>query len=240
MRGPRLSRLGTTAASVLVVLVTLVLVRAPASGAPSGLRPLVLPSALPSLPVPLPSLPVPSLPLPSLPLPSVSIPLPSVSLPLPSASVPLPSVSQPLPSVSLPLPSLSQVQTASAPASREPGSDASDSDPVGSAVASADASVSRSASASTDESSGRGRSGDQRPPTAGKRAASAEASTAESPSWLVPSLAFGVPLVLVIGALIAQLLGGAAVLGVTRRVLSRFPGPMPRWMRGASDPADGS
>jgi hypothetical protein len=55
----------------------------------------------------------------------------------------------------------------------------------------------------------------------------------------VPALAFGVPLLLVVGAILAQLAGGAAVLTVARRALSRIPGPAPRWTRGASDPADG-
>jgi hypothetical protein len=53
------------------------------------------------------------------------------------------------------------------------------------------------------------------------------------------SLPFGVPLLLVVGAVLAQLAGGAAVLGVARRMLSRFPGPTPRWTRGASDASQG-
>jgi hypothetical protein len=255
MRGSRGSpTLGLLAASAPVLILALSLVHTPASGAPLALAdarsdgyPLVLPSPLPSLPVPLPSLPVPlpSLPLPSVsqPLPSVSLPLPSVSQPLPSVSLPLPSVSQALPSVSVPLPSLSPPSTASAGTSAAPASTAAGARAVGSApvpVDASDAVASASEDASGDPSrDDRGVAGDRRPPPGAGRVAAPAPQPGGAASWLVPSLAFGVPLLLVIGVVLAQVLGGAAVLGLARRVLSRFPGPMPRWVRGVSDAGDG-
>jgi hypothetical protein len=67
----------------------------------------------------------------------------------------------------------------------------------------------------------------------------ADGATEQPPSWLVPSLAFGVPLVLLAGAVLVQVAGGVAVLGAARRMFSHVPVPTPRWMRGASEPDGG-
>jgi hypothetical protein len=253
------SRLRLLVGGALVALLTMVVVRAPTSGASdqpvppdAAARAVVPPGPLPSLAAPMPSVPLP-LPSVNVPLPSINVasPLPSASLPLPSASLPLPSISPlpsvPLPSASLPLPSVSQLPSASllvptpsaspnaAPTSEPRGTSDPDASPVSTATTPAPPPPDRPLDAL---SRGGGVGDDRRAPTGAGRAGPVEREPA-SPSWLVPALAFGVPLLLVVGAVVAQLVGGAAVLGVARRVLSRHSAPAPRWMCGASDNADG-
>ena len=173
-------------------------------------------SPLPSVDVPLPSIdvgtPLPSIsPLPSLPVPS--LPLPSVALP--SVSLPLPSVASPTPAA--------QPTLAPARSSDERSGGVTPTNPAsGSRPRSDDVFEGDASSASI---SGRGSGSNQRVLTL--------------PSWLVPSLAFGVPLAFLMGFLLTQLSLGAGLLGVARRVLSRAPAT-PRWMRGASDVSDGT
>lgn len=239
------ARLRLLVAGALVALLTLALVRGTASGAHTvaadrgaAAQALLPPSPLPSLLLPLPSVnvPLPSIDLGS-PLPSGSLPLPSVpepSVPQPSVSVPLPSLS-PLPSVSLPIPSASVE-----PPGSQPPSIAAATRPGGASAVTSTPTPSPSDRAGSPVGSARGGGGvgDDRRPSSGAGRAGALDPSADRPSWLVPSLAFGVPLLLAVGAVLTQLAGGAAVLGVARRVMSRIPGPTPRWMRGASD-ADG-
>lgn len=252
MRGPmRSSALRLLLGTALVVLLALALVREPASGSDAGphdrdrdVGELILPSPLPSIEVPVPSVPLP-LPLVSMDLRSIDLdsPLPSVSLPLPS--VPMPSVSLPVPSVplpSVPLPSSSDGSTARP----TPGVSGTTPTPtaaaesLGSFVSPPGASTSASPGETERSVQGAGAGSDGLPPSGAGRIGPLAASSSELPAWLVPSLAFGVPLLLLVGAVLAQLAGGAAVLGVARRMLSRFPGPTPRWMRGPSDVADGA
>jgi hypothetical protein len=244
MRGMPAAALRFLVGGALVVVFTVALVRGPASGtiaaavdADSGPQALILPSPLPSLELPLPSVPLP-LPSVSLPPPPIDLasPLPSVSLPLPS--VPPPSVSLPLPSVSLPVPTAS----ASPSAPPTPGPTAATTSPGGTSSVSLTGTLAPATPVASPEKSARdgGAGGDRRPPTGAGRAGVVGHRQAAPPSWLVPSLAFGVPLLLLVGAVLAQLAGGVAVLGIARRMLSRFPGPTPRWMRGASDGGDGS
>jgi hypothetical protein len=244
MRGMPAAALRFLVGGALVVVFTVALVRGPASGtiaaavdADSGPQALILPSPLPSLELPLPSVPLP-LPSVSLPLPPIDLasPLPSVSLPLPS--VPLPSASLPLPSVSLPVPTAS----ASPSAPPTPGPTAATTSPGATSSVSPSGTPAPATPVGSPERSARdgGAGDDRRPPTGAGRAGVVGHPQAAPPSWLVPSLAFGVPLLLLVGAVLAQLAGGVAVLGIARRMLSRFPGPTPRWMRGASDAGDGS
>lgn len=250
----------------LVALFTMLALRGPASGAsdqalpPDAARAVLPPAPLPSLAAPMPSvpLPLPSIPiaLPSSPiaLPSVDAvsPLPSASLPLPTPpvpSVPVPSV--PVPSVpvpSVPVPSLSPLPSASLPVPTGTASPyaASTSEPTGtsgpegaSLVSAATApALGRPDGPVDGRRRGAGVVNDRRPPTTVGRGGPEEPESA-SPAWTVPALAFGVPLMLVVVAVVAQLVGGAAVLGAARRMLSRLPGPAPRWMRGASDASEG-
>ena len=246
--------------AALVALLTMVVVRAPASGASdqavppdAAARAVVPPDPLPSLPAPMPSVPLP-LPSVNVPLPSINVasPLPSASLPLPSASLPLPSISPlptvPLPSASLPLPSVSPLPSASLPVptasaspnAASPSEPRSTSGPEGAVpVSSATTPAPPTPEGPVDGLSRGGGVGDDRRAAAGAGRAGRVEREPASPSWLVPALAFGVPLLLMVGAVVAQLVGGAAVLGVARRVLARHAGPAPRWMRGASDTADG-
>ena len=239
MRGSTVSgALRLVAGSGLVALFAVGLVRGPASGASaaasseSAVRALVLPSPLPSIDIPLPSLPLPSigpgsllpsasLPVPSLPLPS--IPIPSLS-PLPS--VPLPSTGTPPPGSSAPKVTPTSGQTGAA----IPSAGSRSGEPTASVSPTPGNALMRSAPDG-------GAVIDRMAPSTVGLGGSVKDPVPQASSWLVPSLAFGVPALLVVAAVLAQLVSGAAVLGVARRTLSRFPGPMPHWIRGASDAA---
>lgn len=195
---------------------------------------------------------VPMSPLPSieLPLPSISLPLPSIGLasPLPSIALPTPSVSLPVPSVSLPAPTVSPVLPSLSP-TRSPGASAGASRAADRSSAPQPNATSDPSSAAPDRNPDHvaGRAAGTASDTPGRSPALAEVggpSTGRSggavqPEWLVPVLAFGVPALLVAAAVLAQVVGGATIVGVARRKLSRLPGPMPRWMREATDAQDG-
>lgn len=169
---------------------------------PSASLPVPLPSA--SLPVPLPSASLP-VPLPSTsvpPLPSASVPLPTPSLPLPPPSPSLPSVSvPPLPGTSLPplpsgslggLPSLSPLSSVSPgpEATGEADTDATDQPGAGTGGADSDGGLGSAFQALND--------------------------------FLeigLPAVAIGIPLLLALGVLGAQLVGGASLMPVVRRTL---------------------
>ena len=165
------------------------------------LPPLPLLSLVPTLPpLPLPTAPpLPSLPLPSVPVPSV--PVPSVPLPTP----PLPS---------LPLPSLPASTEGPAPSGAVPsGSAVGPSspgpllDPGSSAVAGASAGAG-------------GAPGSVQEPTAGDQGGSPF-------SFALPLLIAGIPLVIILLIVIAQVAGGAVWLPVIRRWLNRRLTPDP-------------
>ena len=172
----------------------------------------------PSLPV-LPTLaPLPSLPIATiLPLPSASLPiatrspLPSASLPtvtlppLPSASLPT-ATTRPRPSVTpgptaAPSPAATAVaapaSTSTAPSRVIPATGSVGSRPAGTGLIVSDVSP-------------------ERPVTVTVAAAHAGAGQL---AWLVPGLVLGLPGVLLLVIVAAQLLGGAAFLGLTRRTL---------------------
>ena len=170
------------------------------------LPPLPLLSLVPTLPpLPLPTAPpLPSLPLPSVPVPSVPVP----SVPVPSVPLPTP----PLPS--LPLPSLPASTGGPAPSGAVPsGSAVGPSspgpllDPGSSAVAGASAGAG-------------GAPGSAQEPTTGDQGGSPF-------SFALPLLIAGIPLVIILLIVIAQVAGGAVWLPVIRRWLNRRLTPDP-------------
>ena len=177
------------------------------------LSPAPLPTAIPTLPLPSVSLdPVPTI-VPSL-SPVPSLPLPSVSLdPLPSA---VPTLS-PLPTL---LPSISVLPAASVPQS--PGA----SPPAGSPVAPGDGTP-----AITPGAGGTSNASDASATPAVALAAlgpavqvspsggGAAASDSLLSSLVVPALIAGVPGLLLLAVVLAQLMGGLAVLPAIRRTL---------------------
>lgn len=204
--------------------------------ATAGMSPLV---SVPSLPVPAPSLPPPSLPLPTLPLPSQLVP----SLP----ASPLPSVLPSIGSSVLPtaLPSLPLLSTA-APSPRQAGSSAT---PRATASVRTFATPGSSVAGGSDAPSASGGQGGARPaspagtdtptpdpdPAAELVGGGAASVPGDFSGVLVPALAIGVPALLVLAVLTAQLLGGAAALPAVRRTLGgiglRLPG---RWTGSAA------
>jgi len=177
------------------------------------LPPLPLLSLVPTLPpVPLLSL-VPTLP--PLPLPTAP-PLPSLPLP----SVPVPSV--PVPSVPLPTPPLPSLPLPSLPASTE-GPAPSGAVPSGSAVgpSSPGPLLDPGSSAVAGASAGAGGApGSVQEPTAGDQGGSPF-------SFALPLLIAGIPLVIILLIVIAQVAGGAVWLPVIRRWLNRRLTPDP-------------
>jgi hypothetical protein len=206
--------------------------------APPSLLPGVTLPPLPSLPVstllPLPSaslpiatiLPVPSASLPIatiLPLPSASLPLATRS-PLPSASLPT-VTSAPLPSPSLPIatatprsltpmPRPSPAPSPFATAEVAPASTPVPPSPVPARVIPVTSSVgTRPASTGLIVSE----VSPERPVTVAVAATTRVA--AAQLAWLVPGLVLGLPGVLLMAIVTAQILGAAAFLGLTRRTL---------------------
>ena len=180
--------------------------------------------------------PLPSIDLLS-PLPSIDLlsPLPSVNLgsPLPSVNLgsPLPSVNlgTPLPSVNLgtPLPTPSSAQPRRSPAeSPEGGGGASPSSaspspgvversstnpPAASATERSPVGTSASDDAGSAEPVGIPELG---PPTP---------RLSDVGSWLVPAVGVGVPFIVAILAVLAQVFGGAGAVHFARRVVNRIP-----------------
>lgn len=156
------------------------------------------PTPRPTLP-PLPTLPpVPSLPLPSLPTPS----LPTPSFPTPS--VPAPS----LPTPSLPTPTQSPRGSSSpSPAAASATSLPGAGGPIGSGTTASEAGP-------EDDASGRS-------PVPADPGQPSDVAAGPLDGIVLPGLLIGVPAVLVIAAVIAQLAVGAAWLPVIRRWLHR-------------------
>lgn len=178
--------------------------------------------ALPSLPLstllPLPtaSLPIATiLPLPSAPLPIATIlPLPSASLPiatgspLPSASIPTatprpsaltsrpPAAPSPA-ATAVPAPASTPAPTSTVPARAIPAPESVASRPAAAGLIVSDVSL-------------------ERPVTVAVAAAHTGAGQLV---WAVPGLVLGLPGVLLLAIVAAQLVGGAAFLGLTRRTL---------------------
>ena len=168
---------------------------------PPTLPPLPVPTpTLPPLPtvplptVPLPTVPVPTLPLPTLPVPTPTLPVPTPTLPIPTPSLPIPTPSLALPSASPPPSSAGVGPLASAGASGGPIG----AGPIG-------GSVGPNAAASADPDEGVF-------PTFGGQGFG---------SLVLPGLLIGVPTIIVLGILAAQLAVGAAWLPVIRRWLNR-------------------
>ena len=175
----------------------------------------------PNLP-PLLALPTVSLPIATiLPLPSASLPiatgsplpsasLPTVTSPLPSASLPT-AIGTPRPSASTPRPTAahSPAATAVATAASTPAATST----VPSRVIPATGSVgSRPASTGLIVS-------DISPERSGIVAVAGAHVSAGQLAWLVPGLVLGLPGVLLLAIVAAQVLGAAAFLGLTRRTL---------------------
>jgi hypothetical protein len=221
---------------MLVAALGIALQRVPASAASvPPAHGLLLVGPLPSIELPLPSIGLASA------LPSISLPTLPASPPLPTPSLPLPSVSLRLPTPSLVVSSLPVGPTPTGPAvsstATHPGAAAR------SQAASAQSSATPSRRSRLEGGSSPGSTvgdvvgsptpdvngGPSRGPSDGRL----------QPEWIVPSLIFGVPVLIAIVAVLAQLVGGATIVRVARQRLSRLPGPMPHWMRGASDAPDG-
>jgi hypothetical protein len=168
------------------------------------LPPVPLLSLVPTLPtLPLPTAPpLPSLPLPSVPVPSVPVP----SIPVPSVPVPTPPVP------SLPLPSLPAATNGPAPSGAAPS---------GSALGSPGLSVQPGSSALAGPSAAAGGApGSVDDPTSGDQGGSPF-------SFALPLLIAGIPLVIILLIVIAQVAGGAVWLPVIRRWLNRRLTPDP-------------
>jgi hypothetical protein len=166
---------------------------------------LARPSALPEATLaPLASLPVSTL----LPLPTTSLPIATI-LPLPSASLPTASTTPRLSATPGPTAGPSPAATAVA----APGSTLAPTSTAPSRVIPATGSVgSRPAGTGLIVSD----VSPERPVTVTVAAAHAVAGQL---AWLVPGLVLGLPGVLLLAIVAAQLLGGAVFLGLTRRTL---------------------
>jgi hypothetical protein len=160
-----------------------------------------LPVPLPSLPVPVPTLPLPTLPLPTLP------PLPTPTLPpLPTPTLPVPTPTLRLPTPTLPLPTPTPTPSASAPISPSPLPSTFGAGPINSATSLGSPFTSPPVTASGPAES--------ISPTVG-------GGGSPFNSFVVPGLIVGVPAVIILGILVAQLAVGAAWMPVIRRWLNR-------------------
>jgi hypothetical protein len=215
---------GLTIGMATTVLGLLLLLATPASAAD-------LP--LPSLPVALPSLPVPTLPLPTpvptatlpplptLPAPTPTLPLPTLTLPppptlpVPTPSLPVPTPTLPVATPTLPLSTPTPRPTASAQPSPSTTPSPSPSPapslvgggPVGSPTTIGAPVVGQPVVASGVP---------ERPgtPTVVDRGSPFD-------SFVVPGLIVGVPAIIILGILLAQLAVGAAWMPVIKRWLNR-------------------
>jgi hypothetical protein len=178
--------------------------------------------ALPSLPVPLPSLPVPTLPLPTLPLPTATVP-PLPTLPLPTPTLPLPTPTlPPLPTLPIPTPTL-PVSTPTLPIATATPRQTASAQPTPSATPSPATSIVGAGAIGSGTPVGpvvgqpvsaSGVPGGPLTPTIVDRGSPFD-------SFVVPGLIVGVPLIIVLGILAAQLAVGAAWVPVIRRWLNR-------------------
>jgi hypothetical protein len=218
-RRRRAARLGlTVAACALGALMGL-------AGPVAGVGPLPdpsLPEVLPSLPVP--TLPPPPIATPKLPTPPplplstpTLTPLPTIPLPtvpLPTLPVPTPTLTVPTPTLPIPAPTLALPSASSSPS---PNPSALASGASGGPLASAGASGAPVGAGPIGGSSG---------PDVG---ASADPGEGTSPTFggqglgslVLPGLLIGVPTIIVLGMVAAQLAVGAAWLPVIRRWLNR-------------------
>jgi hypothetical protein len=203
---------GLTIGMATTVLGLLLLLATPASAA----------DPLPSLPVALPSLPLPSDPLPTVPVPTPTLPLPSV--PLPTLPVPTPTLPVPTPTLPVATPTLSLPTSTPRPTSS----------PQPSVAMSPNPSQSRSPSP-VPSIVGVGPDGSTTNlgvPVVGQPVvASGVPEEPLSPtivdrgspfdSFVVPGLILGVPAIIILAILAAQLAVGAAWMPVIRRWLNR-------------------
>jgi hypothetical protein len=171
---------------------------------PPTLPPLPVPT--PTLPPP-PTLPLPTVPLPTLPLPTLPVPTPTLPVPTPTLPIPTPTLPIPTPSLLLPSASPSPSSNASALASPSGGGPLASAGPSGGPVGAGPigGSAGPDVAASTDPGEGTS-------PTFGGQGFG---------SLVLPGLLIGVPTIIVLGILAAQLAVGAAWLPVIRRWLNR-------------------
>jgi hypothetical protein len=155
----------------------------------------------PTLP-PLPTVPLPTVPLPTLPVPTPTLPVPTPTLPIPTPTLPIPTPSLTLPSAS-PSPSANPSALASPAGGGPLASAGAPSGPVGAGPIGGSAGPDVAASADPGEGTS---------PTFGGVGFG---------SLVLPGLLIGVPTIIVLGILAAQLAVGAAWLPVIRRWLNR-------------------
>jgi hypothetical protein len=214
------------AVTVVACLVgALVVVVRPAAGVGPVSDP-TLPGALPSLPLPtlplatpklptLPPLPTPTLPPLTTPTPTLPTlpPLPTPTLPLPTSTLPLPTPTLPLPTPTLPIPSL-PLSTSSAPPTVNPlpSTAGASSGPLASGAASAGPIVGGPIGSVTPTQVASFEPDDGATPAVGGQGFG---------SLVLPGLLIGVPTMIIVGILVAQLAVGAAWLPVIRRWLNR-------------------
>lgn len=166
---------------------------------------------LPSLPLPLPSLPLPSVPPPpSPPLPSLPLPTPLPTLPLLPTPLPtLPLLPTVPPLVPTPAPTPSTSQPSASPESTESTDGSAAPTPSDDGAGGAGSSPATSPDDTADAVSPGNRidPGDDETPAGALD------------GLVVPGLALGVPMLLVIAFLVAQMIGGVALLPALRRTL---------------------
>jgi hypothetical protein len=166
--------------------------------------PLPVPTPTPPPPTlpPLPTVPLPTLPLPTLPVPTPTLTLPTPTLPIPTPTLPIPTPSLVLPSAS-PSPASNPSALPSTASGGPLGSAGASGGPVGAGPVGGSAGPDVAASADPGEGTS---------PTFGGQGFG---------SLVLPGLLIGVPTIIVLGILAAQLAVGAAWLPVIRRWLNR-------------------
>ena len=220
----RLAGHGVSGLVVTAAIGALLLVARPASalGLPDPSLPIALPSVpLPTLALPtLPPLPVPTVRLPTvppLPLPTVSpptLPPPPTRPPLPTLVPPTPTLPVPTPTLSIPTPSL-PVGTARPAPSPSPSAALAGASPgasPGGGAGPSPGTLSGASAVPVDASTG---------PSAVDAPIVGSGSGSSLGSLVVPGLILGIPAILVLGILAAQLAVGVAWLPVIRRWLGR-------------------
>ena len=219
---------GLTIGMATTVLGLLLLLATPASAAdlPLPSLPVAVPSLpvptvpLPTLPVATPKLPTPTLrPLPTLPAPTPTLPLPTLTLPppptlpVPTPSLPVPTPTLPVVTPTLPLPTPTPRPTATAQPSPSttpspsPAPSLVGGGPVGSPTTLGAPVVGQPVLAS-------GVPAGPGTPTIVDRGSPFD-------SFVVPGLIVGVPAIIILGILLAQLAVGAAWMPVIKRWLNR-------------------
>jgi hypothetical protein len=163
----------------------------------------------PPLPVPTPTLPPPPTlpPLPTLPLPTLPVPTPTLTVPTPTLPIPTPTLPIPTPSLALPSASPTPSSNPSPVASAASGGPLASAGSSGAPVVAGPLGGSAGPDVAASAGPGEGTS-----PTFGGQGFG---------SLVLPGLLIGVPTIIVLGILAAQLAVGAAWLPVIRRWLNR-------------------